>query len=342
MERGTYILGSEVRDFEKEFAEYTGSRFCIGVGNGLDALSLMLQAYGISSGDQVIVPANTYIATWLAVTKVGATPVPVEPDPRTYNINPQKVKGAITEKTKAIMLVDLYGQPADADPIRELAGNLGIRVLDDAAQSHGARYRGRTVGSHVDACAFSFYPTKNLGAFGDGGAVTTNDPEIAETISELRNYGTREKYVSERVGTNSRLDELQAALLRVKLRHLERWNAKRREIAAKYLSVIGDDEIVAPYVPDFVTPCWHQFVLRTRKRNDLMAFLKKREIGSIVHYPVPPHLQPAYGFMQLRTGSFPLSESLANEVLSIPVNPFMNETEVDYVIQSIQEFSRNQ
>jgi len=295
MDSGWYILDKEVEAFETEFAEYCQVKHCIGVGNGLDALHLILRAFGIGPGDEVIVPSNTYIATWLAVTYSGATPVPVEPDEQTYNIDPSRIESAINERTKAIMPVHLYGQPADMDKINEVALRYSIKVIEDSAQAHGARYKGRRTGGLGDAAGFSFYPGKNLGAFGDGGAVTTNDDDLAENIRILRNYGSRIKYHNEVMGFNSRLDELQAAMLRVKLAKLDDWNEQRKQIAEMYLDQMkSNTNIISPFVPDWADPVWHLFVVRSKTRDALTKFLNEAKIGTMIHYPIPPHLQPAY------------------------------------------------
>jgi len=295
MESGWYILGREVEAFEAEFAAYCQTKHCIGVGNGLEALHLIIRAYGIGGGDEVIVPANTYIATWLAVTHAGAMPVPVEPDERTCNIDPARIEEAITAKTKAILVVHLYGQTADMDPINALARKHGLKVIEDCAQSHGACYKGRKAGSLGDAAGFSFYPGKNLGALGDGGAVTTSDPELAERISSLRNYGSQIKYHNEVVGYNSRLDELQAALLRVKLTRLDEWNERRRQVAARYLQELsGQQKLALPHLPAWAEPVWHLFVVRHGQRDALQKALTQAGVGTMIHYPIPPHLQPAY------------------------------------------------
>jgi dTDP-4-amino-4,6-dideoxygalactose transaminase len=335
MESGWYVLGKEVEAFEDEFARYCETSHCIGVANGLDALHLIVRAYGIGVGDEVIVPANTYIATWLAVTHAGATPVPVEPDERTYNIAPQRIEAAITDKTKAIMVVHLYGQPADMDEINGIVAKVNksrvtrhaspLVVIEDCAQAHGARYKGRRVGGLGDAAGFSFYPGKNLGAIGDGGAVTTNDPELAERIRVLRNYGSRIKYHNEVVGFNSRLDELQAALLRVKLTRLDEWNERRRQVAAQYLQGLsGQRELVLPYVPQWAEPVWHLFVVRHPRRDALQKDLNEAGVGTMIHYPIPPHLQRAYADMGWNEGDFPLSERMAKEVLSLPIGPHLS------------------
>ena len=326
MESGWYILGKEVDAFESEFAGYCGVRHCVGVGNGLEALHLVLQAWEIGPGDEVIVPSNTYIATWLAVTYTGATLVPVEPSEKTYNIDPEQIEAAITPRTRAILPVHLYGQPADMDPICRIASRHGLKVLEDAAQGHGAMYRGRRVGSLGDAAAFSFYPGKNLGAFGDGGAVTTNDPELAQKVRMLRNYGSPVKYVNELAGFNSRLDELQAALLRVKLRCLDDWNRRRRRVAEFYFKELSGlfQDLVLPYVPDWADPCWHLFVVQSPDRDAFQARLEKDGVGTLIHYPVTPHLQRAYEKLGYARGSFPIAERLAERVLSLPMGPHLD------------------
>lgn len=336
MESGWYILGQEVVAFEAEFAAYCETKHCIGVANGLDALHLIVRAYGIGQGDEVIVPSNTYIATWLAVTHAGATPVPVEPDERTYNIDPARIEQAITPKTKAIMVVHLYGQTADMDPINAIARKHGLKVIEDCAQAHGARYKGRRAGSLGDAAGFSFYPGKNLGAIGDGGAVTTGDDDLAERIKVLRNYGSEIKYHNEIVGFNSRLDELQAAFLRVKLAKLDEWNERRKQIAARYLDQLKSNmDLVPPFVADWADPVWHLFVVRTPKRDDLQKKLTDAGIGTMIHYPVPPHLQKAYTGLGYEKASFPISERIHNEVLSLPMGPSMTSDQVSLVIEAV-------
>jgi len=332
---GWYLLGNELAMFEQEFEAYCETKHCIGVANGLDALHLILRALNIGGGDEVIVPANTYIATWLAVTYAGATPVPVEPDERTYNIDPGLIEKAITRRTKAIMPVHLYGQPADMDPINEIAQQHGLKVIEDAAQAHGARYKGRRAGALGDAAGFSFYPAKNLGALGDAGAVTTNDDEIAAKVRLLRNYGSEKKYYNEAKGFNSRLDELQAAILRVKLQHLDDWNARRNEVASFYLQSLASADIVLPDVPEAVKPSWHLFVVRSHDRDTLQERLTTSGVGTLIHYPVPPHLQKAYAELQYLPGAFPISESMANEVLSLPIGPHMSKEQPDYVASQL-------
>ena len=339
MESGWYILGKEVEAFEKEFAAYCGAKHCVGVGNGLEALYLILRGYDIGSGDEVIVPANTYIATWLAVSHTGATPVPVEPDERTYNLDPARIEAAITKRTRAIMPVHLYGQPADMDPISEIAQKHGFKVIEDAAQAHGACYKGRKVGSIGDAAGFSFYPTKNLGAIGDGGAVVTNDGELADRVRVLRNYGSRVKYENEVKGLNSRLDELQAAFLRVKLRHLDEWNSRRRKLAAVYLDQLSDiPDLVLPYVPEWAEPVWHQFIIRYPRRDALQAYLKEFGIGTLIHYPIPPHLSEAYSDMWCKQGSFPITEEIANTVLSLPIGLHLSSDDLLFIARKIKTY----
>lgn len=334
MDSGWYILGKEVEAFEAEFASYCEAKHCIGVGNGLEALHLILRGYDIGPGDEVIVPANTYIATWLAVSYTGATPVPVEPDPRCYNIDPARIEAAITPKTRAIMAVHLYGQPADMDPINEIAMRHGLRVIEDAAQAQGAKYKGRRVGSLGDAAGTSFYPGKNLGALGDGGAVITNDPQLADRVRILRNYGSRVKYQNEVIGFNSRLDELQAALLRVKLRYLDTWNDRRADLAKRYLDRLSKYDLVLPYVPDWVEPVWHLFVVRTPLREQLQAKLAQQGIGTLIHYPVPPHLSGAYA-KEFQGQRFSIAEDLAKTVLSLPIGPHLSLGQLECVTDAI-------
>lgn len=335
LDSGWFILGNEVMQFEREFEDYCDTKYCVGVGNGLDALHLILRAYGIGEGDEVIVPSNTYIATWLAVSSVGATPVPVEPDRNTFNIDQAFIESAITSHTKAIIAVHLYGQPADMDAINIVARKHGLKVIEDAAQAHGARYKGRRVGGLGDAAGFSFYPGKNLGAIGDGGAVTTNDPELAERVAMLRNYGSRVKYENEEKGLNSRLDELQAAFLRVKLLKLDEWNTRRKAIAERYLNEIHQPKIILPFVPEWADPVWHLFVVLTTNRNDVQKNLDNSGIGTLVHYPTPPHLSGAYKELSYVEGDLAIAQSLANSVLSIPIGPHLLEREVSSVILAL-------
>jgi len=339
MDSGWYILGQEVEAFEREWANYCGVKNCVGVGNGLDALHLILRAMGIGYGDEVIVPANTYIATWLAVSYTGATPVPVEPDERTYNIDPDRIEEAITHKTRAIIAVHLYGQPADMDSINQIAEKYGIKVVEDAAQSHGARYKGTKVGGLGHAAGWSFYPGKNLGAFGDGGAVTTNDDSLANRVRTLRNYGSHIKYYNEYKGFNSRLDELQAAFLRVKLKKLDQWNERRRQIADLYLENLSDlPGLILPFVPQWAEPVWHLFVIRSSKRNFLQKYLNDYGIGTLIHYPIPPHKQSAYNEMNCL--SYPITEKIHREVLSLPMGPTLTLEDAQVVIEVIRKFCK--
>lgn len=338
MSSGWYILGEEVEAFEKEYARFVGARHCIGVGNGLEALQLILHAYDIGPGDEVVVPANTYIATWLAVSQVGAVPVPIEPIERTYNIDPARIEPVISSKTKAIMPVHLYGQPADMDPICAIAQAYGLKVVDDAAQAHGARYKGRRVGSLADATGWSFYPGKNLGAFGDAGAVTTNDGDLADRLRRLRNYGARVKYYNDEKGFNSRLDPLQAAFLRVKLARLDEWNERRQKIAMTYLQALSSSTVMLPENPAWADPVWHLFVVRSIQRDCLLDHLAGKEIATLIHYPVPPHLQEAYCEMGLPDGAFPITEAIRREVLSLPIGPHLSFSQAAQVIDAINTF----
>lgn len=335
MQSSHFIHGCEVAAFEDEFAGYCEADCCVGVANGLDALELILRGYEIGPGDEVIVPSNTFIATWLAVSAVGATPVPVEPDEQTYNLNPDRLKEAITSRTKAVIPVHLYGQPADMDPIMKISRSAGLKVIEDAAQAHGARYKGRRVGALGDAAAFSFYPGKNLGAFGDGGAVTTHDSDLAERIRKLSNYGSSEKYVHEIVGKNSRLDELQAAFLRTKLAVLDDWNARRRDCADRYLNGLSETSLILPVCPEWAEPVWHLFVVRSKSRGQLQEFLRVKGIGTMIHYPIPPHHQGAYlsshGALDL-----PLAEEMAGSVLSLPVGPHLTLDQQETVIETVK------
>ncbi|MBE0683427.1 MAG: DegT/DnrJ/EryC1/StrS family aminotransferase [Anaerolineales bacterium] len=339
MESGWFIMGAEVESFEHEFAAYCGVKHCIGLGNGLEALHLILRAYGIGAGDEVIVPANTYIATWLAVSYSGAVPIPVEPDPRTYNLNPSLVEAAITPKTKAIMPVHLYGQPADMDPILQIAEKYNLKVIEDAAQAHGSLYKGRLSGSLGHSASFSFYPGKNLGALGDAGAIVTNDDELAENVRMLRNYGSKVKYFHDVKGFNSRLDEMQAAFLRAKLPHLDEWNERRKRIAAYYLDHLADlPGLTLPYAPAEITPVWHIFVVQTPHRDALQQFLKSKGVGTLIHYPVPPHLSKAYAELGFPKGAFPITETIASSALSLPMGPHLSIEEAEYVGNMIREY----
>lgn len=336
LDSGCYILGDEVRRFEMEFAAYCGVQHCVGVGNGLDALHLILRGYGIGAGDEVIVPSNTYIATWLAVSHAGATPVPVEPDISTYNLDAARLEEAISPRTKAIIVVHLYGQPVDMDAINAVAIKHGLKVIEDAAQAHGARYKGRRVGGLGDAAGFSFYPGKNLGALGDGGAVTTNDPELAEKVRVLCNYGSPEKYRHGVKGFNSRLDELQAAFLREKLKKLDEWNKRRQVVAAKYLARLADTPLILPFIPEWADPVWHLFVVRSGHRDVLQKRLSENGIATMIHYPIPPHRQAAYAELGYREGAFPIAERLHREVLSLPIGPHLDEMQLQRVLAAIR------
>lgn len=333
LESGWYILGPEVEGFETAFAVYCQAAHCVGVANGLDALILSLRALDIGQGDEVIVPSNTFIATWLAVSAVGAVPIPVEPDLHTYNIAPEQISAAITPKTRAIIAVHLYGQPADLDPILTIARNKNLAVIEDAAQAHGAAYKTTRIGAHSDVVCWSFYPGKNLGAMGDGGAITTNRSDIAERVRVLRNYGSRAKYVNEEQGTNSRLDPLQAAILKVKLDHLDDWTRRRREIARQYIDNLSG--VTLPHVPNWADPVWHLFVIRHPQRDQLMSQLSEEGISTMIHYPIPPHLQQAYTQCGYQKGDFPRAEQYANDMLSLPIGPQMLPEAQEKVIETV-------
>lgn len=335
-ESGIYLLGKELAAFEAEFARFCGASHCVGVANGLDALRLALLAVGVREGDEVIVPSNTYIATWLAVSQCGARVIPVEPITETYNIDPRRMESAITGRTKVILPVHLYGQPADMDPIVELAAPHDIAVIDDCAQAHGARYKGRPVGALADVSAWSFYPGKNLGAFGDAGAISSNDAALAEQVRLLGNYGSREKYHNEIKGFNSRLDEIQAAVLRAKLEGLQAATDRRRAIAARYLDGMKDLPLTLPEVAPFAEPAWHLFVVRHADRDSLQRRLRERGIGTLIHYPLPPHLQPAYRELGLKPGRLPISEAMHSEVLSLPIWPEMDVGAVEEVVDAVR------
>jgi dTDP-4-amino-4,6-dideoxygalactose transaminase len=335
---GYYIGGPEVEAFEEEFATYCGAGYALGVANGLDALHLALRAMDVGPGDEVIVPSNTYIATWLAVSQCGATPVPVEPDARTFNIDPARIEAAITCRTKVILPVHLYGQPADIDPILAIAQKHDLRVLEDGAQAHGARYKGSRLGAHGDVVAWSFYPGKNLGAMGDGGAVTTNDAQLADRIRVLRNYGSRMKYVNEVKGYNSRLDPIQAAILRVKLTHLDDWNARRTAIASLYQQGLVGCDLHLPYVPEWAEPAWHLYVVQHSQRSDLQKQLSNDGISTMIHYPIAPHKQQAYLQAGYSGGAYPLAERMADMVISLPIDPTMSNSNVLGVITSCRNF----
>jgi dTDP-4-amino-4,6-dideoxygalactose transaminase len=336
---GWYILGDEVEKFEDEFASYIGTKYCISVGNGLEALHLLLRAYDIGVDDEVIVPANTYIATWLAISYAGAKIIPIEPCNDTMNINPDKIEGVITKKTRAILPVHLYGLPAEMDPINEIARKYGLVVIEDAAQAHGALHHKTKAGNLGNAAGFSFYPTKNLGAFGDAGAVTTNDPLIAEKVKLLRNYGSPKKYINDLKGFNSRLDTLQAAFLRIKLTKLDEWNHRRERIAQLYLSELSKaPNLILPYVPDNLKHIWHIFAIRHPQRNQLQNYLTSKGINTLIHYPVPPHLSGAYAELGWTTGSFPISEEMSDTVLSLPISPHLPIDDAYFITKEILQF----
>ena len=340
MDSGWFLLGKELASFEAEYARSIGAAHCVGVANGLEAMQLVLMALGVGPGDEVIVPSHGYIATWLAVTHTGARPVPCEPDPRTYNLDPTRLAALITPRTKAILPIHLYGQCADMEAINRVAAQHGgLFVLEDAAQSHGARCHSRAAGALGHAAGVSFYPSKNLGALADGGAVTTSDAVLAEKIRHLRNYGSKIRYQNEYPGLNSRLSELQAAFLRAKLPHLAAWNARRATLAKIYfekLKNVGD--LILPFVPAWAEPVWHLFVVRTARRDALQAHLTAHGIGTVVHYPTPPHLSNAYRDAGWKRGDFPLAEKFAGEVLSLPIGPHHTAEQIDYVCAAIRGF----
>lgn len=338
MQRGDFILGGAVVEFERAFAAYCGVAHCVGVDSGYSALELIVRAYDIGPGDEVITAANTFIATTLAISNAGATPVLVDCDPETYNIDATKIEAAITPRTKAIMPVHLYGQTADMDAIMAIARKHGLYVFEDAAQASGARYKGRRAGSLGHAAGFSFYPGKNLGAYGDGGAVTTNDPEIAEKIRLLRNIGQKVKYFHEVKGFNNRLDTMQAAVLGVKLPHLDGWNASRRRAAATYADLLGGLPIVTPTTADYAEHIFHLYVVRVAEREALMDHLKKMGVATGLHYPIPIHLQPAYAELGYRQGDFPITEAYAETIVSLPIFPELDDEKVAYVVEGIREY----
>ncbi len=332
---GQYIGGHEVARFEAAYADYCGAAHCIGVGNGLDALHLVLRAMDVGEGDEVIVASNGFIATLLAVSMTGATPVLVEPDPATHNLDPARVEAALTPRTRVLLPTHLYGQPADLDPLLDIARRHGLRLIEDSAQAHGATYKNRRVGAHGDAVTWSFYPSKNLGAVGDAGAVTTDDPDLAERIRMLGNYGSAQRYVNEVRGVNSRLDPLQAAILGVKLVHLDEWNQRRRDIAALYTRGLAQSGLELPFVPDWANPVWHQYVIQSDDRDVLVARLADAGIATLIHYPIPPHLQQAYADLAIAPGSLPIAERLAGRVLSLPMGPHLSLDHAQQVVDVI-------
>lgn len=334
---GWYVLGPEVSAFEEEFARYTGAEYCVGLASGLDALWLAFRVLGIGAGDEVIVQANTYIASVMGITINGATPVFVEPD-EFYNIDAEKIEEKITERTKAILVVHLYGQAAQMEKIVGLCEKYKLRLVEDCAQSHGALSGGKMTGTFGDIGCFSFYPSKNLGAFGDAGAIVTDSEEIARAMKMYRNYGSEKRYYNKVVGANSRLDELQAAMLRVRLVHMEEVEEERRRIAERYAGEIRNDKLILPSVREGVTHVWHQYVIRTERRDELIAYLEERGIGTIIHYPVPPHLSEAYAYLGYQRGSFPVTEKYADTVLSIPMYGGMTQEEQTRVIECLNAF----
>ena len=334
---GWYVLGKEVESFEQEFAAYTGSKYCVGLASGLDALWLAFRVLGIGAGDEVLVQGNTYIASVMGITINGATPIFVEPD-EYYNIDVTKLEEKITEKTKAILVVHLYGQASGMDEVVRICKKHNLKLVEDCAQSHGACFDGQMTGTFGDVGCFSFYPSKNIGAFGDGGGVVVKDAGLAEDFRVYRNYGSEKRYYNKVVGANSRLDELQAGLLRVRLRHVEECEEERRQIAARYLAEIQNDKLILPGVQEGATAVWHQFVVRSEQRDELKKYLEEKEIGTIIHYPIPPHLSEAYQYLGYKKGDFPITEQYASQVLSLPMYNGMTEEEQSYVIDAINAF----
>lgn len=335
---GWYVGGAYVEAFEGNFAKYSGSDYAVGVANGLDALTLSLRAADIGVGDEVIVPSNTYIATWLAVTAVGALPVPVEPDDETFNISIASIEKNISSRTKAIIPVHLYGHPVDTDPIEDYCQNQNLLLLFDAAQAHGALYKGKPLGGVGNITAWSFYPGKNLGAFGDAGAITTNDRSLAERLRILRNYGSHQKYVNDIIGYNSRLDPIQAAVLDIKLKHLNEWTSRRAKIANRYSAEIIEDYVKTPKVKSWARHGWHLYVVRTKYREELMNYLSSNGIETIIHYPIPPHRQKAYFEKYKNVGELPIADEMSCQVLSLPIGPHLNNDNVSYIIERLNQF----
>ena len=338
MRSGQYVLGDELTKFESEFAEYCDARYAVGVGSGLDSLVLALKALDVGLGDEVLVPSNTFIATWLAVTHCGAIPVPVEPNERTYNLDSKLLEGKITQRTRAIIPVHLYGQPVELSEVISVARKYGLKVVEDAAQAHGASYNDKKIGSHGDLVAWSFYPGKNLGAYGDGGAITTNDPLLAERVRLLRNYGSRIKYEHDVVGYNSRLDNLQAAYLRIRLKKLDEWNRRRDAIAQAYIEALSPLTVKLPEVLPSAASAWHLFVIRHPERDRLKDHLFVEGVQTMVHYPIPPHKQMAYRSTVFSDDRLPIAEALAKTVLSLPIGPHLNDDQVSVVIKSIKKY----
>lgn len=334
---GWYVLGNEVKSFEEEFAAYTGGKYCVGLASGLDALWIAFRVLGIGSGDEVLVQGNTYIASVMGITINGATPIFVEPD-EYFNMDAAKIEDKITRRTKAILVVHLYGQASNMKPIMEIAKKYNLRVVEDCAQSHGARFDNKMTGTFGDIGCFSFYPSKNLGAFGDAGAIVTDDPKIADDVRVFRNYGSEKRYYNRVVGTNSRLDEIQAGLLRIRLSHIAELEQDKRNICEKYLDELNNKDIKLPKIRENATHIWHQFVIQTDRRQELIDYLNGKEIGTIIHYPVPPHLSEAYQYLQMSEGSLPITEKYAATVLSLPLYNGMTEEEQNYVIEAINQF----
>lgn len=334
---GWYVLGKEVELFEQEFAQYIGCKYCVGLASGLDALWIAFRILGIGVGDEVIVQGNTYIASVMGITMNGATPIFVEPD-EYHNMDTCKIEEKITSKTKAILVVHLYGQAANMEEIVRISKKYELKVVEDCAQSHGAKYKGQITGTFGDIGCFSFYPSKNIGAFGDAGAITTNNKEIAEEFKVFRNYGSEKRYHNKIIGANSRLDELQAGLLRVRLSHASELQKEREELCVSYLDEVRNEKIILPSIRNHATSVWHQFVIRTKERERLIAYLEEHNIGSIIHYPIPPHLSEAYQYLNLTKGVLPITETFAQEVLSIPLYNGMKKEEQRYVIEKLNQF----
>lgn len=336
LDSGWYLLGEETENFEQNFAKYCGVKHCIGVANGLESLNLIIRGYGFAQGDEIIVPANTYIASILSISENGCTPILVEPDINTYNINPDLIEKKITSKTKAIMVVHLYGQAVQMDKIWTLAKKYNLKIIEDSAQAHGAKYQNQRVGSLGDASGFSFYPGKNLGCVGDGGCVTTNDDELAQKIKALRNYGSHKKYHNVFIGINSRLDEIQAGILDIKLKFLDENNQKRKEIAKYYRKNIKNSSIILPNVYAEDAHVWHLFVVRTKQRDNFQKYLLDNEIQTIIHYPIPPHKQECYKLWN--NLSYPITEEIHKSVLSLPISPVMSDDEMRKVVEVVNEY----
>lgn len=334
---GWYVLGKEVENFEKEFAAYTGAKYCVGLASGLDALWIAFRVLGIGAGDEVIVQGNTYIASVMGITINGATPVFVEPD-EYFNIDASKIEEKITDRTKAILVVHLYGQASNMKPVVDIAKKYNLRLVEDCAQSHGAKFNGQATGTFGDIGCFSFYPSKNLGAFGDAGAIVTDDASLQEAVRVFRNYGSEKRYYNRVVGTNSRLDEMQAGLLRVRLAHMQELEAEKAMLCNRYLEKIDNSLIELPRIREGATHIWHQFVIRCQRRDELIEYLNDNNIGTIIHYPIPPHLSEAYGYLNMCEGDLPITEEYAKTVLSIPLYNGMTEEEQDYVIDAINRF----